>query len=89
METSSVTQDYFCALRVLLNIPVVHDMSIDLHALIMNNFENMVLRIEHINTAVQRCASWTFPLYRPSRSLEKFLTQGFQRIDYCCRKVSS
>ena len=73
----------------------------------MNNCEHRVLRIEPINTAVQRCASrstefasrykivgdnrgemgislvtqdaahkefcWTFPLYRPSRSLEGFL----------------
>ena len=30
---------------------------IDLHALIMTNFEHRVLRIEPINTAVQRCAS--------------------------------
>ena len=29
---------------------------IDLHTLIMNNFEHRVLRIESINTALQRCA---------------------------------
>ena len=56
-----------------------------------------VLRMKHINTAVQRCASrstefasqdaahkgfcWTFPLYRPSRFLEQFRTQGFLRIE--------
>ena len=37
-------------------IPVVH-VWIDLHAFIMNNFEHRVLRIERIDTAVQRCAS--------------------------------
>ena len=59
-------------------------MSIDLHALIMNTFENRVLGIEPINTAVQRKVcnyGRTFPLYRPSRSLEKYLTQGFLRIE--------
>ena len=34
---------------------------------------------------------WTFPLYRPSRSLEQFQTQGFLRIEStavqrCARK---
>ena len=31
---------------------------------------------------------WTFPLYRPSRSLEQFQTQGFLRIEsiYCWTK---
>ena len=71
---------------------------IDIYALIMNNFEHRVLRIERINTAVQRCAinskstefasqdaahkgfCRTFPLYRPSRFLEQFRTQGFLRI---------
>ena len=47
----------------------------------MNNFEHRVLRIEPINNAVQGCASRTFPLYRPSRSLEQFLTQSFLRIE--------
>ena len=42
----------------MLNIPIVRDVSIDLHALVMNNFEhNRVLRIEPKDTAVQRCAS--------------------------------
>ena len=46
----------FYALKVLLNIPVVH-VYIDLHALLTNNFEHRVLRIEPIIiTAVQRCA---------------------------------
>ena len=40
----------------MLNFTVVH-VWMDLHALIMNNFEHMVLRIEPINTAVQRCTS--------------------------------
>ena len=31
-------------------------LDIDLHALVINNFEHRVLRIESINTAVQRCA---------------------------------
>ena len=31
--------------------------SIDLHALLTNNFEPKGLRIEPINTAVERCAS--------------------------------
>ena len=47
----------------------------------MNNFEHSVLRIEPINTAVQRCASRTFPLYRPSSSLEQFRTQVFLGIE--------
>ena len=37
--------------------------------------------MEPINTAVQRCASRTFPLYRSSRSLEQFRTQGFLHIE--------
>ena len=46
---------------------------IDLHALIVNNFEHRVLRIEPINTAVQRWASIrAFPLYRPSRYFEQY-----------------
>ena len=72
-------------------------MWIDLHALIMNNFERRVLHIERINTAVQRCASrstefasqdaahkgfcWAFPLYRPSSFLEQFRTESFLRIE--------
>ena len=37
---------------------------------------------------------WTFPLYRPSRSLEQFRTQGFLRIEStdvqrCARKGGS
>ena len=47
----------------------------------MNNFEHRVLRIEPINTAVQRCASRTFPLYRSSRSLENFRTRDFLHIE--------
>ena len=47
----------------------------------MNNFEHRVLRIEPINNAVQRCASRTFPLYRPSRFLDQFRTQGSLRIE--------
>ena len=47
----------------------------------MNNFEHRVLRIEPINTAVQRCASRTFPWYRPSCSLEQIRTQGFLPIE--------
>ena len=39
----------------MLNIPVVH-VWIDVHSLIMNNFEHTVLHIERINTDVQRCA---------------------------------
>ena len=38
------------------NIPVVH-VYIDLHVLLTNNFEHRVLRIEPINSAVQKCAS--------------------------------
>ena len=67
-------------------------MSIDLHALIMNNFEHRVLRIERINTAgrstefasqdaAHKGFCWTFPLYRPSRFLEQFRTQGFLSIE--------
>ena len=57
----------------------------------MNNFEYRVLCIEPVNTAVQICASRTFPLYRSARSLEQFLTQGFLRIEStavqrCARK---
>ena len=63
----------------------------DLYALIMNNFEHRVLRVDPGNTAVQRCASRTFPLYRPPRSLEQIRTQGFLHIDSfavqrCARK---
>ena len=47
----------------------------------MNNFEHRVLCIESINTAAQRCAGRTFPLYRPSRSLEQLQKQGFLRIE--------
>ena len=74
--------------------------------LCMDNFEHRVLRIERI-TVVQRCASrstefasqdaahkgfcWTFLLYRPSRFLEQFRTQGFLRVEStavqrCARK---
>ena len=69
---------------------------IDLHALIMNNSEDRVLRIERINTAVQRCASsctelasqdaghkgfcWTFPLNRPSRFLDSAAGDGLTNI---------
>ena len=57
----------------------------------MNNFEHRVLRIEPVNTAVQMCASRASPLYRSSRSLEQFWTQGFLRIEStaaqrCARK---
>ena len=38
----------------MLNIPVVHVQMIDLHALLMNNFEHKVFSIEP--TAVHRCA---------------------------------
>ena len=42
--------------RVLLNIPVVHVWMIDLHTLLMNNFEHRVFSIEPINNAVHnRC----------------------------------
>ena len=43
-------------MRVLLNIPVVH-VKIDLHALIINNFEHRVIFCAYIeSTAVRRCA---------------------------------
>ena len=45
----------------------------------MNNFEHRVLRIERINTAVQRCASRNTEF--ASRFLEQFRTQGFLRIE--------
>ena len=55
MGNSVVTQDWFYAYRVLLDIPVVHVSMIDLRALFMNNFEHRVFRIEP--TAVhRRCA---------------------------------
>ena len=51
----------------------------------MNNFEQRVLRIEPINTVLRYKSMLvfhrTFPLYRPSRSLEQFRTQGFLRIE--------
>ena len=47
---------------------------IDLHALIVNNFEHRVLRIERINTAVQRCAI--------SRSTE-FASQDAAHKGFC------
>ena len=31
--------------------------------------------------AAQKRICWIFPLYRPSRSLEQFRTQGFLRIE--------
>ena len=55
----------------------------------MNNFEHRVLRIERINTSVQRCASRSAEF--ASRFLEQFRTQGFVRIESiavqrCARK---
>ena len=45
----------------------------------MNNFEHRVLRIERLNTAVQRCASTSTEF--ASRFLEQFRTQGFLCIE--------
>ena len=45
----------------------------------MNNFEHRVLRIERINTAVQRCASRSTEF--ASRFLEQFRIQGSLRIE--------
>ena len=67
-----VSHTGFYALRVLLDIPVVHVWikkkknnnkywHIDLHALLTNNFEHRVLRIEPINTPVHStCRSTEF-----------------------------
>ena len=100
------------------------DDSIDLHALLMNNFEHKVFSIEPLllyigastwagvykkqctvrcwicpaikkrrrepgrdgislvkQDAAHKGFCWTFPLYRPLRSLEQFRTQGFLHIE--------
>ena len=68
MENSLITQGSTHR-GFLLNIPGVHDVQIDPHALILNNFEHRVQRIEPINTVVQRCASRsTLDLHRDKKS---------------------
>ena len=57
----------------------------------MGNFEHRVLRIERINTAVQRCSINSRSTEFVSRFLEQFRTQGFLRIEStavqrCARK---
>ena len=57
----------------------------------MNNFEHRVLRIERINTAVQRCVINSTNTEFASRFLEQLRTQGFLRIEStavqrCARK---
>ena len=76
-------------------------MWIDLHALTVNSLEHRVLCIERINSRSvlnlhrrmlrNKGFCWTFPLYRSSRFLEQFRTQGFLQIEStavqrCARK---
>ena len=55
MEISLVTQD--STIEDSAEHSRCKCLDIDLHAIVMNNFEHRVLRIESNNTAVQRCAS--------------------------------